>query len=425
MRILCLTQWFTPEPESSRGLPFAKWLQRRGHEVTVLTGFPNYPGGVLYPGYRLRPRQWDEVEGVRVLRVPLYPNHDRSALKRTVNYLSFAAAAALIGLPSIGKVDIIYAMATPPTVGLPPFLKNVFRGVPYLFNVSDIYPEAVADSGMVSNTRINQLSSYLADRLCRVVYGGAAFVTAISDGYKRILIERGLPEEKVHTVYNSVDEEVFRPVPSDPSVARQLGLQGRFNLVYAGNFGAFQGLDTIIRAASLLQHVPEIQIVLVGSGQLDADLRALAASLKLTNVRFVGRVNPRSMPQIYSLADGLLIHLLDRPFLRATVPGKTQVSLAVGRPIVIAARGESADIIRAAGGGLSCDPEDERALATQILQLFHTSKEEREAMGRRARAYYLENFSLDVGARRIETLFERAITSAGRIATGNHHEPSR
>src|SRR5271168_1587235 len=127
MLILCLTQWFTPEPESSRGLPFAKWLQRRGHEVTVLTGFPNYPGGVLYPGYRLRPRQWDEVEGVRVLRVPLYPNHDRSALKRTVNYLSFAAAAALIGLPSIGKVDIIYAMATPPTVGLPPFLKNVFR----------------------------------------------------------------------------------------------------------------------------------------------------------------------------------------------------------------------------------------------------------------------------------------------------------
>ena len=95
MHVLCLTQWFSPEPESSRGLPFAKWLQARGHRVTVLTGFPNYPSGKLYAGYRLKLRQWEEIEGIRVLRVPLYPNHDQSAIKRGMNYLSFAAAAAL------------------------------------------------------------------------------------------------------------------------------------------------------------------------------------------------------------------------------------------------------------------------------------------------------------------------------------------
>jgi colanic acid biosynthesis glycosyl transferase WcaI len=424
MRILCLTQWFTPEPESSRGLPFAKWLQEQGHEVTVLTGFPNYPSGVLYPGYRLRLRQWDEVEGVRVLRVPLYPNHDRSAFRRTLNYLSFAAAAALIGLPSAGAVDVIYAMSTPPTTGLPPLLKKVFQGVPYLINITDIYPESITDSGMVQGTLSQRLFVRLAGLLCNSVYGGAAFVTVISDGFKKILVERGLPEEKIHTVYNSADEGMFHPVPGDAALARELGLEGRFNLIYAGNFGPYQKLDTIIRAAALLQNVPEVQIVLVGSGQLEGELRELAAALKLKNVRFISRVEQHRMPQIYGLADGLLIHLVDRPFLRATVPGKTQTSLAVGRPIIVAARGECADIIGAAGGGFVCDPEDERALADQILRLFQTPKEERELMGRRARAYYLDHFSLHVGAQKIEELLKRAVSQAGDNTVRTQHEPA-
>src|SRR5271169_1128019 len=172
MHILCLSQWFSPEPESSRGLPFAKWLKGQGHRVTVLTGFPNYPSGKLYPGYRLKLRQWEEIEGIRVLRVPLYPNHDRSAFKRSVNYLSFAAAAGLIGLPSIGKVDVIYVMATPPTAGLPPLLTRLFSGVPYLFNVTDIWPEAVVDSGMLNGGLAGRVLSRSLDRLCRFVYGG-------------------------------------------------------------------------------------------------------------------------------------------------------------------------------------------------------------------------------------------------------------
>jgi glycosyltransferase involved in cell wall biosynthesis len=419
MRILCLTQWFSPEQESSRGLSFAKWLQKRGHDVTVLTGFPNYPGGRLYPGYRLRLRQWDEVEGVRVLRVPLYPNHDRSAFKRSLNYLSFAASATIIGLPSIGQVDVIYAMATPPTVGLPPLLRNMYRGVPYVFNVTDVYPEAVVDSGMLNGSHTKWLFDRLIRSLCRLVYGRATFVTAISNGYKEILVERGLSKERVHAVYNWVDEDLFRPVSPDPSLARQLGLEGRFNLIYAGNLGRFQGLHTVIRAAALIQHIPEIQIVLVGTGQLDAELRSLVVELGLTNVRFVGRIDQQSMPQIYSLADGLLIHLNDLSFLRATVPGKTQISLAAGRPILIAARGESVDIILASRGGLACDPENERALADLIMNFFRIPLADREAMGRRAREYYMQHMSMDSGARKIEALLEQA------ARLGNHKYESK
>jgi colanic acid biosynthesis glycosyl transferase WcaI len=409
MNILCLTQWFSPEPESSRGLPFAKWLQRRGHKVAVLTGFPNYPSGVLYPGYRLRPRQWEEIEGVRVLRVPLYPNHDRSAIKRSMNYLSFAAAAALIGLPSIGKVDVIYVMATPPTAGLPPLLTRLFSGVPYLFNVTDVWPDAVLDSGMLNGGLTGRMLSRSIDRLCRFVYGQARFVTTISYHCKRLLIERGLREDQVHAIYNWVDEDLFRPLPRDPELTHRLGLEGRFNIVYAGNFGPFQDLHTVIRAAALLRHIPEIQIVLVGTGQLEEQVRAHATEMDLPNVRFIPRMDHRDIPAVCSAADVLLIHLIDRPFLRVTLPSKVQMSLATGRPVLMAAAGESAEVVREARAGLTCEPQNERALADCMEQLYRARPSDREEMAQRGRQFYLDRMSQEVGARTIETLFERAI----------------
>lgn len=409
MNVLCLTQWFSPEPESSRGLPFAKWLQRRGHKVAVLTGFPNYPNGVLYPGYRMRPRQWEELEGVRVLRVPLYPNHDRSALRRSVNYLSFAAAAALIGLPSIGKVDVIYVMATPPTAGLPPLLTRLFSGVPYLFNVTDVWPEAVVDSGMLKGGLAGRVLSRSIEKLCHFVYGQARFVTTISHHCKRLLIDRGLKEDQVHTIYNWVDEDLFRPLPRDPELTRRLGLDGRFNFIYAGNFGPFQDLDTVIRAAALLRHIPEIQILLVGTGQLEKQVRARAAELDLPNVRFIPRMEQREIPAVCSAADVLLVHLIDRPFLRAILPSKVQMCLATRRPVLMAAAGESAEVVREARAGLTCEPENERALAECMEKFYRTRRSDREEMAQRGRQFYLDRMSLDVGARTIEALLERAI----------------
>jgi glycosyltransferase involved in cell wall biosynthesis len=409
LNVLLTTQWFTPEPESSRGLAFAKWLQGRGHRVTVLTGFPNYPHGTLYPGYSLKWRQWDDVDGVRVLRVPLYPNHDQSATRRSLNYLSFTAAAAAIGMPMTGNVDVVYAMATPPTTGFPPFLNRVFRRVPYLFNVTDIWPEAVTESGMVAGGLKNRVVARGIDALCRLVYGNAAFVTAISRGYRRILIERGLEPARVHAVFNWVDEELFQPRPRNAELAAKLGLTGKFNFLYGGNFGPFQGIDTIIRAAARLQHIPDIQIALVGTGQLDRELRQLAADIGAKNVHFTGRVDQTLMPEIYSLADVLLIHLNESEYLRATIPSKTQTYLAMGRPIVIAASGDSADVVAESGAGLVVPPRDEEALARAMLDMYNRASAEREALGRRGRQFYLDEMSLEKGAAKIETLLHHAV----------------
>ena len=408
LRILLITQWWPPEPDSSRGLPFARWLQSRGHDVTVLTGFPNYPSGRLYPGYKMKFRQWDETEGVRVLRVPLYANHDQSALRRIANYASFALSAAAIGMPKVGDVDVVYAMATPPTVAFPPFLNRLFRRVPYLFNVTDLFPEAVLESGMLAPGFKRTMIRAVTEQLCRTLYGRAAFVTSSSPGYSRILVERGLDPERVKTIFNWVDETLFHPLPRNEELAARLGMAGKFNFVYAGNLGPLQGIDTIIRAAVLLKHLPDVQIVLVGTGQLEQSLRQLAADIGATNVHFTGRLDQTEMPEVYAVADALLVHLNDSEYLRATVPSKTQVSLAVARPIVLAAHGDAAEIVRAAGAGVVCPPGSPVALAEAITTMYNTAVTEREKIAAAGRRYYLETMSMDHGAREIEALLLRA-----------------
>jgi glycosyltransferase involved in cell wall biosynthesis len=212
----------------------------------------------------------------------------------------------------------------------------------------------------------------------------------------------------VKTIFNWVDETLFHPLPRNEELAARLGMAGKFNFVYAGNLGPLQGIDTIIRAAVLLKHLPDVQIVLVGTGQLEESLRRLAADIGATNVHFTGRLDQTEMPEVYAVADALLVHLNDSEYLRATVPSKTQVSLAVARPIVLAAHGDAAEIVRAAGAGVVCPPGSPVALAEAITTMYNTAVTEREKIAAAGRRYYLETMSMDHGAREIEALLLRA-----------------
>jgi glycosyltransferase involved in cell wall biosynthesis len=420
MRAIFLTQWFDPEPGAICGLPLAKWLSRRGYAIKVLTGFPNYPGGNLYPGYRMRWRQREELEGVQVLRVPLIPSHDRSALGRVANYGSFALSAATIGALSIGKADVGYVYHPPATVGLPAMVLKGLRGIPFVYHIADMWPESVVESGMVGDGLSRKLVEGLLSSWCRLVYAQAEAITVLSPGFKHLLVERGVPAAKIHVIYNWSDDEVFRPLPRDPALADELGLGGRFNIVYAGNLGPFQGLETVIRAAARLKDVPAIQIVIVGTGQKEAELKALASAESPQNVRFVGRRQFWEMPKIYSLADVLLVHLKDLPFFQATIPSKTQVSLACGRPVLMAVRGDAAEIVAGAQAGLACAPENEAELAETIRAFYRLSREEREAMGARGREFYLKEMSLDIGGAKMDALLrEVAGKHRGREAAAS------
>lgn len=409
MRILFLTQWFHPEPGAIRGLPLARALARRGHEIRVLTGFPNYPGGRLYDGYRLRPWMRERMEGIPVLRVPLFPSHDRSAWRRIVNYASFALSTAVIGTALAGKADVVYVYHPPPTVALAAMLWRAFRGIPFVYHIADLWPESVTESGMILGERLRRCVGGAISVWCDRVYRQAAVITVLSPGLKRLLRERGVEDRKVHIVYNWTDEEMFRPLPRDEALARELGLAGRFNVIYAGNLGTFQGLETVIRAALRLRNVPQIQIVFVGTGQAEPVLRDLAVRLGADNVRFLGRRQFWEMPAINALADVLLVSLKKLPFFRVIVPSKTQVSLASGRPVLMAVEGDSADIIRRAGAGLVCEPEDEVSIADGIRTLWERSPEERDEMGRRGMEFYRREMSLETGAAQMESLFREVV----------------
>jgi glycosyltransferase involved in cell wall biosynthesis len=407
-----VTQWFDPEPGAIRGLPLARWLAARGHEVQVLTGVPNYPGGRIYPGYRMRLWQREVMDGISVLRVPLYPSHDASAAGRAANYTSFALSAAILGTALVRRSDVGYVYHPPATVGLPAMALKTLRGLPFVYHIADMWPEAVVASGMLGDHAARRVVERLLAGWCRMTYRHAGAISVLSPGFKRLLLERGVPAQKMDVIYNWTDETIFRPVARDPALAAALGLADRFNIVYAGNLGAFQGLETVIRAAARIRRESKIQVVLSGTGQCEPALKSLARELRADNVRFLGQRAYADMPRLNALADVLLVHLRDLAFLRGTIPNKTQVSLASARPILMAVRGDAADVVRDAGAGAICSPEDPAELADSMVKLFETDPEELEAMGARGRAYYLERMSLEVGAPRTEALLHRVAKAA-------------
>lgn len=405
MRVLLLSQWFDPEPGATKGLPLAKWLQGRGHEVKVLTGFPNYPGGKVYDGYKIKPWQRQEMDGVPVLRVPLYPSHDTSAKGRILNFSSFALSAATIGAAGIGGADVGYVYHPPPTIGLAAMSLKLFRRIPFVYHIADMWPDTVMESGMVAPGPKRDRMEKWINRWCNLVYRQAAAITVLSPGFKDILIARGVPAEKIHVIYNWTDEGAFHPSEPDMKLAAELGLAGRFNVVYAGNLGPMQNLETAIHAAKLVeQDRPDIQVVIAGTGHEEDKLRALAKQLDAKNVLFLGRRQYWEMTAINAIADVLLVHLRDLPFFAATIPGKTQVALASGRPALMAVAGDAAELIETAGAGRACPPENPDAMAAAMRALHDLPAEERAQMGRNAADFYQREISLEVGGARTESL---------------------
>jgi colanic acid biosynthesis glycosyl transferase WcaI len=417
IRVIFLTMTFDPEPGMLRGLPLARWLAARGYEVKVLTGFPNYPGGRVYDGYRIRPWQREVIDGIPVLRVPIYPSHDTRALRRIATYTSFALSAATVGAALIGPADVVYLYDPPPTNGLATQVLRLLRRIPVVHHIGDLWPESVIESGMLPG-RMARLAGAAIERWCRFLYRRSSVVTVLSPGFKRVLVGRGVPADKVRVVYNWTDEETFRPVPRDEALAAELGLAGRFSFVYAGNLGPFQGIDTLIRAAARVKDDPRIQLVLIGTGPLETELKALAAELSADNVRFVARRDTREMPRINAVSDVLLVHLKDFPFMATTIPHKTQVALASGRPMLVGLRGDAADLVREAGAGVVCPPEDPAAMATAMREMAAMPREALEEMGRRGREYYLDHLSLEVGGRQMDEIFRAVTRRAGTAPAG-------
>lgn len=401
MRVLMITQWFNPEP-TFKGLLFARELQRLGHEVEVLTGFPNYPGGQLYPGYRVRPWQREVLDGVPVLRVPLYPSHDGSGVKRAANYLSFAASAS-VGALLLRRPDVAYVYHPPATAALPGMVLNALRGVPFVYDIQDLWPDTLAATGMMQNAAVLRGVGGFMDR----VHRRAARIAVLSPGFRERLIERGVPEHKLSVIPNWTNEDKTDLTPPPPERARELGFADRFNVVFAGNMGRAQALDTVLDAAEELRG-EAARFVMIGGGVEEERLQQSARERGQTNVDFLPRRPPSEIGEILALADALLIHLKDDPLFAITIPGKTQANLRAGKPLLMGVRGDAAALVREAGAGLTFPPQDAAALAAAVRELMALSPDERRQMGERGARYYEEHLALRVGAARFAELLADA-----------------
>jgi len=408
MRILYATQWFEPEP-ILKGIYFAKLLQGHGHDVQVVTGFPNYPGGNIYPGYRLRWFRQDVMDGVPIDRVFLYPSHSRSALGRALNYLSFSISLTIYGLSTRKRPDVLYAYHPPLTVGLAAALIAAVRRIPLIYDIQDMWPDTLVTSGMFSNRTALSFVGWL----CRLVYHRADRIIVQSPGFKRLLVERGVPATKINLIYNWANEmDAWSHQDGDLSA---FGLTGRFNVVYAGTIGPAQALDTILSAAKLIEESePRAQFILVGDGIEIASLRALAAEMAVTSVRIMPRMPQSEIGTLLAAADVLLVHLKDDPLFRITIPSKTQFYLAIGKPILMGVRGDAAELLVNSGAGIVVDPQNPGALAKAVCDLARLPKHELTEMGRRARIFYQSELSAVVGVGRTLVIVDSAVAARKR-----------
>lgn len=402
MRILMLTQWFDPEP-TFKGLLFAQELQRQGHQVQVLTGFPNYPGGKLYGGYRVRLFQRETIDGIRVLRVPLYPSHDGSGIRRLLNYLSFAVSATLGGL-FLKRPDVAYVYHPPATIGLPAFALKIVKGVPFVYDVQDLWPDTLAATGMIRSGVILRF----ADRVMSRIYRSATRVVVLSDGFQNALVARRVPLRRIEVIPNWADEKQIAVEPRNDARAEALGFNERFTVTFAGNMGRGQALETVLEAAELLRDVPNFRFLLVGEGIEGARLRDEANLRGLPNVEFMPRRPINEIGEILTLSDALLVHLRDDPLFSITIPSKTQAYLMSGRPILMGVRGDAARMIDHAGAGLTFEPESPTGLAEAVRTLMAMAPEHRHAMGAAGQRHYDQKLSLAVGAEQFARVFEEA-----------------
>lgn len=407
MRIGFVSQWYPPE-SGAAALPGtqASALAAAGHDVTVVTGFPNYPHGALVSPYRMRLHQKEVITGVTVHRAPLYVSHDRRMLHRFASYGSFALSASMTALATIRDVDAVWVHSTPATAALPAVVLRSL-GTPYVLHVQDLWPETVVASGFVG-ARLGRRVEYVLHPFCDFAYRCASSVQVTAPGMIERIAVRGVPRNKIGFIPNWCDESVFKPTPRNVDLQVALGLPDGFIVMYAGAIGEVQGLDVVIEAADLLRSRPEINFVLVGSGVARDGLVRAAEQRKLPNIHFVPSQPISAMGDVLALSDVQLICLRDLPLYRITLPSKVQAAMSAGLPVIVSAGGDAAKVVEEANAGISVPPGSPDALATAVMTAFEAGAGQRRTWGDSARAHYVCQYSESVGVSAMVAALESA-----------------
>jgi glycosyltransferase involved in cell wall biosynthesis len=409
VRILVVSQYFWPENFRLNDLVVE--LVKRGNDVTVLTGHPNYPEGKIFPEFKSNPESYEEYGGARVVRVPLFPRGVGS-LRLMLNYLSFALSGSVLGPWRLrGKTfDVIFVcQLSPVTVGIPAAILRKLKSAPIVFWILDLWPESLRAVGVVRSPIILKGVGYLVS----FIYRHCDLILAQSKSF--------IPEIKNYCSLNrwieyfpSWSESVFdfastTPAPEIPVAS------GVFSVMFAGNIGDAQDFPAILQAAEALRNDRRIRWLVVGDGRAAAWVRQEVEKRGLTDsVLMLGRYPLERMPSFYMRADALLVSLSDEPIFSMTIPGKLQSYLAAGKPVLAMLNGEGADLVQRSGAGLACRAGDGGALADAVLKLAMMSDDERKMMGNKALEFNTSEFDRATLISRLERWFEQVTSPANQ-----------
>ena len=402
LRVVVLTHYFPPEvgAPQSRLFELAARTVAAGHEVTVLTTFPNYPTGVVPESYRGRFRVDEKMDGIRVIRTWVYATPNRGFVRRLLNHLSFALSS-LTAARKLGRVDVLFVESPPLFIGLAAVAYRRLKRAPFIFNVSDIWPQSAVELGALKN----RLAIRLAEWFEMQLYHKAARVSVVTPGILERLVARGVPRERLILLTNGVDTSVFRPGPPDAELAQKLDLDEQHKVfLYAGTHGMAQRLSTVLEAARRTRN-REVLYVLAGEGAEKDMLVRQAQSEGLDNVRFLPNQPKREMPDLINLAYASVIPLRRLELFRSALPSKMFESMAAARPIVASLWGEAADLVEAAHCGIVVEPESPGALAAAVERLAADPRLAKE-LGENGRRFVETNFDREIIARRFIDLLE-------------------
>lgn len=410
-----VSQWYHPE-----NVGVACWvaeeLERIGWDVTVLTGVPNYPTGVVPAGYDAGRASRETIGGIEVRRTPLYPSHDASSAGRMINIVSWALSSTYYGVADIRRAGLAVVYSSPVTANLAPMVARILFRTPYVTMIQDLWPDSVFASGFLTSGPLYRIANAVMGTFAKWSYRLASHVTVLSPSMKQVLVDRGVREEKISVVYNWVDESLFGgTATADATLRTSLGLDADdFVAMYAGAHGSAQGLGVLIEAAALIDPDERIHIVTLGDGIDGERLRALAAERGVTDrVHFLGRRPMADMPGLLAAADLQLVCISDTPLFRVNMPSKIPSLLAGKHPVLVVAAGDPAEVVTAAGAGFSASPDDPAAVAAALRQAKAAGVDMLREMGDRGKQLYDREMSAAIGGARLTEILHSA-TRKGR-----------
>lgn len=406
-RIALLSLVFAPDSVSTSVLmtELSVDLRGLGHDVVVLTTTPHYNVDREARSKQPLTRRWfgllydSDYKGIPVYHASVRGRGSRVG-SRLFDYARFHAISTLAGAVSAGDYDIILAPSPPLTIGLSAWLLGFFRRVPFIYNVQEIYPDVAVTLGVLTNRPMIRVMEALES----LIYRRARVVTVISEWFRRRLLAKGVPADKVRVIHNCVDTEFVQPGPRHNDFSSAHGLDDRFVVLYAGNIGLTQGFETILSAAARLRHLPDLRFVIVGDGTRRGWLEAQLARERQPNIVLLP-YQPRSVvPHIYASSDLCLVPL-KRGTAQETVPSKIYTVMAAGRPVIASADPDSelSWVVHQVGCGWAVQPDDHEALANAIEQAYR-AREQLPSIGMKGREYVVAHHSRQVVARQYDEL---------------------